>query len=79
MVGSFVDILQTRFSTHTYIAFVIKKAFDTSWVEATLVLLHEAGVTGQLWACPFPPSHSVQSAIGCTPVGALGRQRHCSG
>ena len=31
-------------------AFVdIRKAFDTSWVEATLVRLHQVGVTGGMW------------------------------
>ena len=40
MVGSFIGVLQTRFSTHAHVAFVdTKKAFGTSWVEATLVLL----------------------------------------
>ena len=35
---------------HPHVAFEdIKMAFDTSWVESTLVLLHEAGMTGQLW------------------------------
>ena len=37
---------------HAYIfcAFVdIRKAFDTSWVEATLVRLHQSGVTGDMW------------------------------
>ena len=37
------NVLQTRFSTHTHVAFVdTKKAFDTSWVEATLVPLQES-------------------------------------
>ena len=27
----------------------IQKAFDTSWVEGTLVRLHEVGVRGQMW------------------------------
>ena len=39
-----------RASTHTFVAFVdIEKAFDTAWVEATLVWLHDAGVQGFLW------------------------------
>ena len=39
-----------RASTHTFVVFVdIEKAFDTAWVEATLVRLHDAGVQGLLW------------------------------
>ena len=34
----------------TFVAFVdLQKAFDTAWVEGTLVRLHEVGVTGQMW------------------------------
>ena len=39
-----------RASTHTFVAFVdIEKAFDTSWVEATLVRLYVIGVRGLVW------------------------------
>ena len=39
-----------RASTHTFVACVdIEKAFDTSWVEATLVRLHDIGVRGLVW------------------------------
>ena len=45
-----VDALRLRQDTHTFCAFVdIRKAFDTSWVEATLVRLHQSGVTGGMW------------------------------
>ena len=45
-----VDTLRLRHDQHTFCAFVdIRKAFDTSWVEATLVRLHQAGVTGGMW------------------------------
>ena len=50
LVGSLVNILSMRASTHTFVAFVdIEKAFDTSWVEATLVRLHDIGVRGLVW------------------------------
>ena len=52
LVGSLVDLLSSRSSLHTYVAFIdIHKAFDTSWVEGTLVRF-DAGVSG-----PFPPNH----------------------
>ena len=39
-----------RASTRTFVAFVdIEKAFDTSWVEATLVGLHDIRVQGLVW------------------------------
>ena len=45
-----VDTLRLRHDQHTFCAFVdILKAFDTSWVEAALVRLHQAGVTGCMW------------------------------
>ena len=50
LVGSLVNLLSMRASTHTFVAFVdIEKAFDTSWVEATLVRLHDIGVRGLVW------------------------------
>ena len=49
-VYGLVDALRLRQDTHTFCAFVdIRKAFDTSWVEATLVRLHQSGVTGGMW------------------------------
>ena len=42
--------MRLRQDMHTFCAFVdIRKAFDTSWVEATLVRLHQVGVTGRMW------------------------------
>ena len=42
--------VRLRHDQHTFCAFVdTRKAFDTSWVEATLVRLHQAGVTGGMW------------------------------
>ena len=50
LVGSLVNVLQMWSTSHTFVAFVyIQKAFDTSWVEATLVRLFNAGVTGRMW------------------------------
>ena len=44
------DALLLRQDTHTFAAFVdIRKAFDTSWIEATLVRLSDVGVTGGMW------------------------------
>ena len=69
MVGSFVDVLQTRSSTHLYVAFVDrKKAFHTSWVEATLVLLYESGVTRQFWGLI---AHFLRQAQFQVRLGAL--------
>ena len=49
MAGSL--ILHMRSTTHTFVAFVdIFKAFDTSWVEATMVELFSVGVHGRMWA-----------------------------
>ena len=49
LVDSLVNVLSMRASTHTFVAFVdIEKAFETSWVEATLVRLHDIGVRGLL-------------------------------
>ena len=48
-VGSLVIVLMCP-SAHTFVAFVdIKNAFDTAWVEATLLRLHDVGVRGLLW------------------------------
>ena len=42
--------LRLRRHEHTFVAFIdIKKAFDSCWVEATLVRLFDFGVTGSLW------------------------------
>ena len=50
LVGSLVDLLTSQSSSHTFVAFIdIHKAFDTSWVEGTLVRLFDAGVSGQMW------------------------------
>ena len=50
LVGSLVNLLTIRVSTHTFVAFVdIEMAFDTSWVEVTLVRLHNIGVRGLVW------------------------------
>ena len=55
LVGSLVDLLTSRSSSHTFVAFIdIHKAFDTSWVEGTLVRSCDAGVSGQMW-CWFLP------------------------
>ena len=49
-VYGLLDTLRLREDMHTFCAFVdIHKAFDTSWVEATLVRLHQVGVTGGMW------------------------------
>ena len=50
MAFSLVDSLRLRRHEHTLVAFIdIKKAFDSCWVEATLVRLFDFGVTGRLW------------------------------
>ena len=50
MAFSLVDTLPLRRHEHTFVAFIdIKKAFDSCWVEATLVRLFDFGVTGSLW------------------------------
>ena len=47
MAFSLVDAVRHE---HTFVAFIdIKKAFDSCWVEATLVRLFDFGVTGRLW------------------------------
>ena len=51
MAGSLIDVLHMRSATHTFVAFVdIFKAFDTCWVEATMVELFSMGVHGRMWA-----------------------------
>ena len=48
-VGSLVTVLMCP-SAHTFETFVdIKNAFDTAWVEARLLRLHDVGVRGLLW------------------------------
>ena len=50
MAFSLVDSLRLRLHEHTIVAFIdIKKAFDSCWVEATLVRLFDFSVTGSLW------------------------------
>ena len=45
------DVLHMRSATHTFVAFVdIFEAFDTSWVEATLVELFSMRLQGRMWA-----------------------------
>ena len=52
LVGSLVDLLTSRSSSHTFVVFIdIHKAFDTS-VEGTLVRLFDAGVSGQVEVDP---------------------------
>ena len=66
LVSSLVDVLSSRNSTHTFVAFVeIQKAFDTSWVEGTLVRPHEVGVRGQMWhlMCHFLRGTQSQARI----------------
>ena len=49
--GSLIDVLHMRSATHTFVAFVdIFKAFDTSWVETTMVELFSMGFHGRMWA-----------------------------
>ena len=50
LVYSLVDSLRLWHQVHTFVAFIdIKKAFDSCWVEATLVRLHDVGISGRLW------------------------------
>ena len=50
MTNSLLDTLGLRQNTHTFVAFVdIKKAFDSSWVEATMVRLYDVGISGRMW------------------------------
>ena len=45
-----MDSLRLRHQVHTFVAFIdIKKAFDSCWVETTLVRLHDVGILGRLW------------------------------
>ena len=69
-----------RASTHTFVAFVdIEKAFDTSWVEATLVRLYDIGVRGLGWNelsnfLRHTVSQVVRSVVGlghCTREGPV--------
>ena len=46
LVGSLVSAFSSRSSSHTFVAFIdVQKAFDTSWVEGTLVRLFDADVS----------------------------------
>ena len=50
LVGSLVSVLSSRSSSHTFVAFIdIQKAFDTSWVEGTLVRLFDPVSLGCMW------------------------------
>ena len=50
LVYSWVDTLRLRQETHTFCAFIdVRMAFDTAWVEATLVRLGQVGVTSGMW------------------------------
>ena len=50
MTYSPLDTLRLRQHTHTFVAFVdIKKAFDSSLVEATMVRLYDVGISGRMW------------------------------
>ena len=46
----------------------IQRAFDTSWVEGTLVRLHEVGVRGQMWhlMCHFLRGTQSQARVGAS-------------
>ena len=45
-----MDFLRLCRHEHTFAAFIdVKKAFDSRWVEATLVRLFDFGVLGRLW------------------------------
>ena len=47
LVGTLVSVLSSRSSSQTFAAFIdIKKAFDRSYVEGTVVRLFDAGVSG---------------------------------
>ena len=47
LMGTLVSVLSSRSSSHTFVAFIdIKKAFDRSHVEGTVVRLSDAGVSG---------------------------------
>ena len=55
---------KNRSSSHTIVAFIdIHKAFDTSWVEGTLVRLFDAGVSGQMWKLVSQFLHGTQSQV----------------
>ena len=63
LVGSLVS---ARSSSHTSVAFFdIQKAFDTSWVEGTLVRLFDAGVRGRMWSLMCNFLHGAQSQVRC--------------
>ena len=67
LVGSLVSLLSSRPSSHTFVAFIdIRKAFDTSWVEGTLVRLFDAGVQGRMWRlmCHFLRGTRSQVRLG---------------
>ena len=68
LVSSLLDVLSQRRSALTFVAFVdLQKAFDTAWVEGTLVRLHEVGVTGQMWHLM---SHFLRDTQSQVRVGA---------
>ena len=55
LVSSFLEVLSSRRSALTFVAFVdTQKAFDTAWVEGTLVRLHDVGADVATHV-PLPP------------------------
>ena len=79
MAGSLRDVLHMRSATHTFVAFVdIFKAFDTCWVEATMVELFSmrahVGVD-----CTFCAWHVLASQKWFPSVRTLAGFRYCPG
>ena len=65
MAGYLIDVLHMQSATHTFVAFVdIFKAFDTSWVEATMVELFSMEVQGRMWALTAHFVHGVRALAG---------------
>ena len=76
LVGLLVSVLSSRSSSHTFVAFVdIQKAFDTSWVEGTLVRLFDAGVSPTLFPLLSKDSKSALATLSPStgPTLAQGR------
>ena len=66
-MGSLVSVLSSRSNSHTFVAFIdVQKAFDTSWVEGTLVRLFDADVHGRMWnpLCHFLRGTQSQVRLG---------------
>ena len=71
-----LTLCHQRRSALTFVAFIdLQKAFDTAWVEGTLVRLHEVGVTGQMWhlMCHFLRDTQSQVRVGAS-LGSMARQ-----